>query len=430
FGIFYGKGLDLELRPGPAMTFNGKIFANGNIYIAASNSLQIDQSVRAAGNIYRKIKSEAADPNGPATPPQIADAQGTLQALNFDHDFKPGFTERWASPSDWAKAVMDKFGGQVQDSANGVEPLTPPVGPDLFNPNVANPDALAHQMIEIAKPSDSAALKDAKLFNQAGLRIIDRADGSPLEITDQNGNTVNLPKDAVTTTSFYDARDRKTANVIEVDVSKLKQLANSHGPLAIGILYVASKASPSSSTFPPVRLVKGSNLPKDGLTVASQNPVYIAGNYNTDNGTYPNRPPAAVLADAVTILSENWMLQNYDTKGAATFQSRPAADTTVNAAIATGPSSESTLNADNGKANNLVRLLEDWAGKTFAYSGSMVALWHSQQVNGPWKCCGSSSEYYYGPPNRVWGYDTLFDANPPPGTPSGIIMMKGSWSQS
>src|SRR5947207_1934288 len=64
FGIFYGKGVDLEIRPGPAMTFNGKIFANSNIYIAAGTTLEISGTnpgdpgfVKTAGNIYRSIKS-------------------------------------------------------------------------------------------------------------------------------------------------------------------------------------------------------------------------------------------------------------------------------------------------------------------------------------------------------------------------------------
>jgi hypothetical protein len=60
----------------------------------------------------------------------------------------------------------------------------------------------------------------------------------------------------------------------------------------------------------------------------------------------------------------------------------------------------------------------------------MVALWHSQQVTGAWRCCGATSNYYYAPPTRVWSYDTLFDTSDPPGTPSGVVMQKGRWSRS
>src|SRR5437660_475058 len=308
FGIFYGKGVDLELRPGPAMTFNGKIFANSNIYIAAGTTLKITQSLKTAGNIYREIKSESSTPN--YNDPQIADASGTLQTLNFDHTYKPGFGSTWSSPSAWAQQANTTFG--------------------------------------------------------------------------------TLP--------------------------------------ANGILYVASS---SSTPGQAVRLVNGSSLPSQGLTVVSQNPVYIAGDYNTaKNGPDGNHPPAAVMGDAVTVLSNAWMANGYDAKGDLAFQNRAASATTVNAAIATGPSAESTMGNDNGKANNLVRHLEDWTNQTYTYSGSMVALWHSQQVTGAWRCCGATSNYYYAPPNRVWSYDTLFDTSDPPGTPSGVVMQKGRWSRS
>ena len=75
-----------------------------------------------------------------------------------------------------------------------------------------------------------------------------------------------------------------------------------------------------------LKLVDGSlgNLPVrpdtglGGFTVASENPVYIQGNYNSDNTDpfWDNPPPAvvadinhsaaAVIADAVTVLSNNW----------------------------------------------------------------------------------------------------------------------------
>jgi hypothetical protein len=420
FGIFYGKGVDLELRPGPGMTFNGKIFANSNIYIAAGTTLQITQSMKAAGNIYRNIKSEPGYPN--VNNPQIADAAGTLQTLNFDHTYQPGFTTTWSSASAWANQAMQTFGGQVQDSAMGVGQIIPPL-PDLFG-SPSNPDVIAHQLIEMPQPADSSALKAAKLYSQAGLRIV--ADARTIGATDANGNGVTLPANAVIKRTFYDAREAKTMTAYDVDVTVMRTA----GALpANGVVYVAGTDTASN---PVVRLVNGSELPSQGLTVVSQNPVYIAGDYNTVK-TGATHPPAAVLGDAVTVLSNAWQPGNalgYDTKGSLGFTTRAASATIVNAAIATGPSSESSMGRDNGKANNLVRFLEDWTGKTFEYSGSLLALWHSQQVTGAFRCCGLTSLYYYAPPTRVWGYDTLFDTTQPPGTPMGVIMTKGSWSQS
>jgi len=420
----------LALRPGPGMTFNGKIFANSNIYIAAGSTLQITDSVRTAGNIYRSIKSEPAYPN--YNNPQIEDATNTLRTLDFDHTYRQGFGSTW-SASEWANQAMLTFGGQVQDSAMGVGQIIPPL-PDLFG-NPANPDAVAHQLIEMPQPGDSAALASAKMYSAAGLRIV--ADATSITATDAIGSSVPLPPNAVMKRSFFDAREGKTMTTYDVDVN----LMRTAGTLpANGVMYVAGTDTASS---PAVRLVNGALLPNQGLTVVSQNPVYIVGNYNCPGGQVhaitkdcmikpngTNHPPAAVLADAVTVLSNAWMTNNSDTKGNLTYNKRVASATTVNAAIAGGPSSESTMGNDNGKANNLVRFLEDWTNKTFGYSGSLLALWHSQQATAPWRYGGTGLPYYYAAPLRDWGYDTLFDTTQPPGTPMGVIVTKGPWSQS
>jgi hypothetical protein len=108
---------------------------------------------------------------------------------------------------------------------------------------------------------------------------------------------------------------------------------------------------------------------------------------------------------------------------------RPATNTTVNAAFALGPDEESSVGQGNGQLENVIRFLEDWDNDTFTYSGSIIALWHSDQATGDWRCCGDSGNNYYRPPNRVWGYDTLFNTAIPPGTPRGILTLKGRWSQ-
>ena len=192
---------------------------------------------------------------------------------------------------------------------------------------------------------------------------------------------------------------------------------------ANGILYASEKPG-KPQKGQGVRLVNGAELPSQGLTVISENPVYVQGDYNT-----VNKVPAAVLADAVTVLSKAWGANDYDKKGKDVTSQRPAADTTVNAAFAMGPSAESTVGQGNGQLENVIRFLEDWNGVDFNYNGSLVALWHSQQATEAWRCCGDSGDNYYRPPNRNWAYDTLFNTNPPPGTPMGIIITRGQWSE-
>ena len=237
-----------------------------------------------------------------------------------------------------------------------------------------------------------------------------------------------MPAGAITTTSFWDAREAKTVNATQVDVNLLR----TNNCLPDGaVVYVASTAAVTASTMPAVRLVNGQQLPAGGMTVVSQNPVYVLGNYNT-----VGKRPAAIMGDAITVLSQAWAdsnlladpLKRYDALGNAAKTSRKAATTTVNAAFALGPGAESTQNLGNGQLENSIRFLEDWGvggGKTFNYAGSIIALWHSTQATGQWACCT-----YYGPPTRNWSYDTLFNTSPPPGTPQGVIMSKGRWSQS
>lgn len=407
FGVFYGQGVDLEIAPGAAMTFNGRVHANSNLYMMTNSSLDFDSYITTAGNVYRKLKRDSPPVRGNNNP-RIKDANGNYQSLNFDHEYQPGFTSPWASEQDWKAKAESVFGSTLKDSTMGVGQITPPI-PDLFN-NPVNPDGVAHQMIEKGTGSDSAEMQEAKLYYQADLRIVDGV------ATNKNGNPVSLPAGVVTSPTFYDKREQANMNVTQVNIGAL--MASGMAP-ANGILYVSN-----GGVSKGVRVVNGAQLPSGGLTVASENPVYIQGNYNTTN-----KQPAAVLADAITVLSNNWGSNNSDSKGDQVTSNRPATDTTVNAAFALGPSAESAVNQGNGQLENVIRFLENWSGDTFTYRGSIISLWHSLRATGAWRNTGESGLSYYQAPNRNWGYDTLFNTTPPLGTPMGVIMMRGQWTQ-
>lgn len=66
---------------------------------------------------------------------------------------------------------------------------------------------------------------------------------------------------------------------------------------------------------------------------------------------------------------------------------------------------------------------------TDAQLSAIIALWHSQKATEWFRCCGDDDGHYYRPPNRIWAYDPLFNTNPPPGTPMGIITLRGQWSE-
>ncbi len=188
-----------------------------------------------------------------------------------------------------------------------------------------------------------------------------------------------------------------------------------------GILYIDDVSSTGYADPKAIRLRNGSTLPTDGLTVGSQNPVYIQGDYNTV-GT---RVSSAVFADAVTILSNNWS----DANSSSDLSSRKATDTTVNTALVCGfvpsewvnPVSHQTYGYSGG-LNNFPRFLEDWNDKAFTYKGSMIELFASGIAVGQWDT-GS----IYHPPDRAWSFDTNFIDNPPPGSLTAVSVSRGAF---
>jgi hypothetical protein len=178
------------------------------------------------------------------------------------------------------------------------------------------------------------------------------------------------------------------------------------------------------------------NLPASGLTVASENPVYVQGNYNaTTLATAEPNVPAAIIADAITLLSNNW-------NDALSFEA-PTSATTRNgtttgyrfAAVAgkgvsfpycggncANPAGAPTANpgflyGTDGGVGNFLRLLEDWniAGVSINYRGSLISLFTSRQAIGTFKF--NTNVYNFG--TRVFTFDDDFltPSLLPPGTP-------------
>jgi hypothetical protein len=187
----------------------------------------------------------------------------------------------------------------------------------------------------------------------------------------------------------------------------------------INSIYVFNSVSEDNSTLPAVRMTDGAQLPSDGLTVATPMPIYVKGDYNTTTdgvhyskalGDVVNTVPAALMGDAITVLSSQWK-DYYSSTTDASVSSRPAASITINAATMEGivPSDGSHY---SGGVENFLRLLENWSGSSITYNGSIVVMFPSQYATSPWN--GS----YYGVPTRYWGFDTNFES------PDGLPPMK------
>ena len=304
---------------------------------------------------------------------------------------------------------------------------------ELIEPPNTYVDPLTQKITTTSSYTDPQTIADRRLYNKAGIRI--RVSGSSYTVTTANGTTltarqITALKAALSQQTITDRREGKTVDLTTLDVSKAKASitsggANEVGPLVApsfnNILYIDDVSSTGYTDPKGIRLINGSVLPAEGLTVASQNPVYIQGDYNTTDAS--TRGSAAVFADAVTILSNNWS----DGNSSSGLSSRDASETTVNTAIVAGflpsgwtnPASGAEYGYSGG-LNNFPRFLENWHNTKFYYTGSMIELFTSQLSTGEWDT-GS----IYSPPDRIWNFDSNFVDNPPPGSLDAVSIARG-----
>lgn len=416
YAIFYID--DLEMHPGAAQSVTGWVHTNGKFYTAHS-SLTFQSKVSYGDD--------------------------------WSRDFKPGDsrygTETPTMPA-WP-SNLPPFRDQGQQ----------PFGLDatrIFNTadSSGNNDSY-RELIERPVGTGTDVVANARYYNQAGIRILvdnagavvyQRPDGTVINgaSTGINLQLYNVFSSAVSVgANITDKREQTTVRLIDVNVGIINTALRAVGaPAFNGIIYV-SDSSGTSSLKRAVRLKNGAALPPGGLTFATDNGLYIQGDYNTgrtgsaeppsNTGTPVTpvvsgytRQPAAVLADAVMILSNAWS----DGNSASSLSSRIASPTTVNTAIVAGivPTSGTAGSPGtySGGAENFPRFLEDWSSRSFTYYGSMVELFSSQQFTNPWPNTGSGPNVYNAPA-RNWYFDTNFFATPPPGTLLIVSYSKGRW---
>ncbi len=170
---------------------------------------------------------------------------------------------------------------------------------------------------------------------------------------------------------------------------------------------------------------RNSSTANTGITIMSDNPVYVQGNFNADGntstgpektgGSKENVPPAMIAADVVNVLSTGWVATDDDPSSSAStyFGRQHAGDTEINAAILAGvnPSSQSvsssSVDGSTGGLNNFPHFQENWNGSTFKYSGSLVALWYSKQATASYYSAGTTYGVFSAPV-RDWAFNTDF----------------------
>lgn len=383
YAVFYNN--DLELAPGTDMSILGRIHSNGDIWIQSGGTLEVDSYLTAAGDIRHGRKGPGSVDNGDIF---IKNGVGVQVNMKEGSDWLESIDPHWYDSS------VAKWSGRVQDNAHGQNALNFPI--------VGSGDP--RKMIE--RESGNADSYEAK----ASLKFINNR-AYQLVGTVWNDVTADMKAKGIITISnnkFYDQRESQWVDVMELDIAKMYD--ESYDP-ENGIIYF----NKGGGGYPALR-INNAELLDGNLTIASDNPVYTKGNFNSSN-----KKAASIMADAVTVLSSAFD----DALSDQNKNLRVAENTIVNASIITGNVETDATNY-NGGFENLTRMLEDWTGKNFTWTGSMVNLWESEQADANWNTT------YFSEPTRNWSYDQLLDdpLNHPPGTPTIRVILRTGWSMS
>jgi hypothetical protein len=125
---------------------------------------------------------------------------------------------------------------------------------------------------------------------------------------------------------------------------------------------------------------------------------------------------ASIIADAATLLSDNWNdVNSFAFPYLSNTDGRVAHDTTYRVAVAAGkgipfifPNGYYQDFGTDGGAHNFLRFLEDWGASqpngTLYYEGSIVSMFYNHQAVGTYKCC----QNVYNPPGRAYQFDANF----------------------
>ncbi len=474
FGVFFEE--DLEIHPSPPMNFYGRAHSNGNIYLSSDN-VWFWEPVTTPNEVIwgYKVDVSVSFPNR-KNGVYIADASGNAVQLDFDSRDTP-------DPDQFKAKSNASFDDRLQTNAYGLDSLRLPLPASVPPREIVRPKEPGDSDIE--KATKFAWLADmyvtVDLSNQQGKSgVCGGGAGGGLHPT----ITVDRPFGGVVPTDsdkcqmfdwnwerFFDSRDSMWVDVLDLDIAYLK----AWGPPGVGdvpsIIYVEfingsvtnSSTDPSGDGqyFPILRLKNGSELPGP-LTIATEHPIYVWGDYNTIN-----KKPAAIAGDSYSVLSNKanscpngggqgtpgWCDEDHQVYRRGNDPSDGIPDRTyptrteIWTAILAGafPSLCDYMTdpgctafwADlfGGALENYPRLQENWQNIELMYRGSIIALWtpvYSLYLNSSgattWNCCSTS---YYRPPIRNWGFDIdlLDPAKLPPGTPVVGAVLRTSFRE-
>jgi len=458
YAMFYVD--DLELQPSLPFTITGPIHTNSSLYIGTSN-FSAGGLVEYGTDYVNGYSPKDGQHTGTPTVPNFAKSDPTLALsdcppsqvspyLPFGWNLSLNSTSTNGNDDGYHEIVETAISGMI-DPLKYVRYSLQPGYQVVIAPNTTPTGNGTYTVTTVATATDANPSPTPASVGGTTLTKLVGNSG--------NGGSTTVFNQG---RALFDAREGAAVRVTDVDIVNLINNLPSSG--WTGVLYLADKGATIynadgtvktagtaatvtigavngvggttySTTRRAFRIINGHALPGP-LTIVSENPLYIQGNFNTstnpgdsvasNNGTYTDpdasgytRLPAAIIADAITVLSPGWKdassnggITSRVASAVITAPTVPTANTTINAALVSGnvPSNGTSY---SGGGENFIRLLEDWSGKTFCYYGSMVQLYRSNQAIGPWN--GDAATVYRAPATTRWYYDGTFSVSSPPG---------------
>ena len=329
------------------------------------------------------------------------------------------------SPDSWPQVLFDKREGIVRDNAPGANPLLGGVMQYMML-DVAN---LSRWLTGAIPGSGATALNN----NGFAVYFSDRRSNRNLAgaETGEYGweDIVNPASAAGVANGVLDAGEDVNGNGL---VDTYGQYPSVNGvPQSVTVGSVApldANARPSTAVTAAqaatnrgvlfrraLKLVNGGlgNIVAPGLTVVSENPVYIQGDWNASVAAGFGNPHVAtsVSADAVTLLSNAWNDVSSLTSPYVLGGRNRSANTYYRLAIIGGKGLSfpqpaggwaATDFGTDGGAHNFLRMLEQ--NGTVNYTGAIATFYYNRQAVGIYKCCST----VYGAPTRNFQFDTDF----------------------
>ena len=457
FAIFYN--MDLDISPGQPMNIGGNVFCNGNIWMWPYAAMVFSNNVDAAGWVTNKMQPyDQQSSSGYVAPTYLQPGQPVSRVdtltLPIGTNNSPSEVEKiinWPTNYPMGTAAAYSTNGQMYIANES---------------NLIISNSIAGTNITIWF-QDSLQANALTVVSNDYYVVTNRGSGTTFTtnyVTPGNTNVIYDTYTFVTNVSFYDYREQDTVQAVQVDVSLLnKWLTNSanNGGSSInqtsytdkgrGIfsIFIYNNVASKTGQLPAVRMINGQQLPcttnldgsgrtTSGLTVTTPQPIYVKGNYNVQTATSSANAsagtadttytyPAALMGDAITILSANW--SDAYNSGTA-LSSRAPTSTTLNAAALEGIVQSTNVGSSlyySGGIENFLRLEENWSSSyTLTYNGSIVVMFPSIYATSFWQVPGN----YYNPPTRKWGFDLNF-TNPnklPPLTPKMFRITRAGWT--